>query len=302
MAGALLRSPSALRSTTLKTKKTGGGTTTGTGGTTTGTGGTTTTTTGGTTTTTTTTTAAGYPELTMIPSNFDVNSELVPAWGTGAIPGQDSVVGAFRFICNAGQVLADDPIVYPGQPGKSHLHQFYGNTGANASSTYSSLRTSGSSTCMSPLNRSAYWMPAMLDGKGNVVRPDYVQIYYKRRPVTDPIVSDPANPQYEGKAIPLPNGLRFIFGFNMLNPGDSPTGQAYFNCDGPTAVPGAYSTMAAALDHAGDRDHSRHHCHGHLRRERNHEPARFEPGDLELAVEFRGFSARDFYERQIEDG
>jgi len=233
--------------TTLKTKKTGGGTTTGTGGMTTGTGGTTTTTTGGTTTTTTTTTAAGYPELTMIPSNFDVNSELVPAWGTGAIPGQDSVVGAFRFICNAGQVLADDPIVYPGQPGKSHLHQFYGNTGANASSTYSSLRTSGSSTCMSPLNRSAYWMPAMLDGKGNVVRPDYVQIYYKRRPVTDPIVSDPANPQYEGKAAALPNGLRFIFGFNMLNPGDSPTGQAYFNCDGPTAVPGAYSTMAAAL-------------------------------------------------------
>src|SRR5436309_462607 len=77
--------------TTLRTKKPGGGTTTGTGGTTTGTGGTTT---GGTTTTTTgtTTTAAGYPELTMVPSNFDVNSELVPAWGTGAIPGKDSVV------------------------------------------------------------------------------------------------------------------------------------------------------------------------------------------------------------------
>ena len=39
---------------------------------------TTTTTGGGTTTTTpTTTTASPYPELTMIPSNFDVNSELV---------------------------------------------------------------------------------------------------------------------------------------------------------------------------------------------------------------------------------
>src|SRR5437763_14756788 len=62
--------------TTLKTRKSGGGTTTGTGGTTTGTGGTTTGTggtttgTGGTTTGTGgTTTAAGYPELTMVPSN-----------------------------------------------------------------------------------------------------------------------------------------------------------------------------------------------------------------------------------------
>jgi hypothetical protein len=183
----------------------------------------------------------------MIPSNFDINSELVPSWGTGAIPPKDSVVGAFRFICNAGQVLKDDPIVYPGQPGASHLHQFYGNTGANANSTYSSLRNSGQSSCMSPLNRSAYWMPAMLDGKGNVVRPDYVQIYYKRRPATDPIVADPANPQYEGKAIGLPNGIRFIFGFNMLNPSDSPTGAAYFNCDGPTAVPGHYANLPAAL-------------------------------------------------------
>ena len=107
------------------------------------------------------------------------------------------VVGAFRFVCSAGQLLHDDPIVYPGQPGKSHLHQFFGNTGANASSTYASLRKSGQSTCMSPLNRSAYWMPAMLDGKGNVVRPDHVTIYYKRRPASDPKCS-----------LPKPSGLR----------------------------------------------------------------------------------------------
>jgi hypothetical protein len=95
-------------------------------------------------------------------------------------------VGAFRFICQPGQLLYDDPIVYPGQPGKSHLHQFYGNTAANAYSTYESLRTSGDSTCVSTLNRSGYWMPAMLDGKGNVVRPNFVAIYYKRRPASDP--------------------------------------------------------------------------------------------------------------------
>src|SRR4051812_23909015 len=203
------------------------------------------TTTGGTTTTTTTTpvvpsTAAFYPELSNIPSNFDINSELVDAAAPtsqgdiGGGQGASDPLGAFRFLCNAGQIIADDPIVYPNQPGKSHLHQFYGNTAANADSTYESLRTSGGSTCFSPLNRSAYWMPALLNGAGSVVRPDYVVIYYKRKPASDPTVSDPTNPMYQGKAISLPNGLRFIFGFNMLNPSAPVTGQLWFNCDGPT--------------------------------------------------------------------
>lgn len=184
---------------------------------------------------------------TPIASNFDINTELVPAWGSGKLPDSASpdVVGAFRFLCNAGQLLYDDPIVYPGQPGKSHLHQFYGNTGANAASTYKSLRESGTSTCMSPLNRSAYWMPAMLDGKGNVVRPGTVWIYYKRRPITDPVVSDPTNAKYEGQAVELPNGLKFIFGYDMLT-GKAPTGSLYFNCDGPGATQGHYKDIPTA--------------------------------------------------------
>jgi hypothetical protein len=137
---------------------------------------------------TTTPPPSGSVELASIPSNFDVASELVPAWGNGAIPvsGAPDVVGAFRFICNPAHLAKDDPIVYPGQAGKSHLHQFFGNTAANANSTYESLRTTGQSTCNSPLNRSAYWMPAMMNGKGQVVRPDYISIYYKRRPASDP--------------------------------------------------------------------------------------------------------------------
>ena len=232
---------------TKKSGSTSGGTTTTSGGTTTTSGGSlsgsgTTTT----TTTTTTTNPLGYSELSMIPSNFDVSTELVSA----PIPGSAApdVVGAFRFICNAGQILADDPIVYPGQPGKSHLHQFYGNTTANAYSTYSSLRAAGSSTCMSPLNRSAYWMPAMLDGKGNVVRPDYVSIYYKRRPATDPKCSlTSGDSQAEGNCVPLPNGLRFIFGWDPTGANSAKTGEAYFNCDGPTAKPGVYATIPQAM-------------------------------------------------------
>ncbi len=182
-------------------------------------------------------------ELPEIPSNFDIEAELVPSWGTGAVP-KSAVpddVGAFRFICNAGQLSFDDPIVYPGQPGKSHLHQFFGNTAADANSTYASLRTTGNSTCNSPLNRSAYWMPAMMNGNGQVVKPDYVAIYYKRLPANDPKC------KLQGKAcVDIPRGLRFIFGFDMLNHAAPKTGSGYFNCDGPTGISGHYPTIVAA--------------------------------------------------------
>ena len=154
---------------------------------------------------------------TAIPSNFTVSTTLQAAWGTGAIPAsaKPDVVGAFRFICGAGQLSYDDPIVYPGQPGKSHLHQFYGNTSANANSTFASLRASGDSTCNNmgngtAANRSAYWMPAMLDGKGHVVMPDYVQVYYKRGPTN-------AGECAQNKCVSIPNGVKFIQGFDMAS-------------------------------------------------------------------------------------
>lgn len=194
-----------------------------------------------------TTSSPLLPELSAIPSNFDISAELQASWGTGAIPGTTAPddTGAFRFICNASHLLKDDPIVYPGRPGASHLHQFFGNTEANAHSTYASLRQSGKSTCNSPLNRSAYWMPAMMDGAGSVVVPDFVSIYYKRRPASDPTVSDPTNPRYMGKAVPLPNGLRFVFGYDMLA-GRIAGGNLWFNCDGPTGVQGQYKTITEA--------------------------------------------------------
>jgi hypothetical protein len=128
-------------------------------------------------------------------------------------------MGNFRMICGAGQILKDDPIVYPGQPGKSHLHQFYGNLGANGNSDYNSLRSSGASTCGDPnnpaaVNRSGYWMPAMLDGAGHVVKPEYVAIYYKRLPGNSPQCT-PGDPQFMGICVGIPAGLKFISGYNM---------------------------------------------------------------------------------------
>jgi hypothetical protein len=157
--------------------------------------------------------------LTSITDNFNTQDGLITAsWGIPPSMGSDPS-GAFRMICGAGQVAYDDPIVYPGQPGKAHLHQFYGNLAAGANSTYTSLRTTGNSTCGDPsnpaaVNRSGYWMPAMLDGAGNVVKPEYVAIYYKRLPASDPRCTR-SNPGAEGDCVGIPTGLRFITGYNM---------------------------------------------------------------------------------------
>jgi hypothetical protein len=158
--------------------------------------------------------AASLSGEAVIADNFSTGSGLVAA----TMPAESAdPAGAFRMFCTPGQLLKDDPIVYPGQPGASHLHQFFGNTGTNASSNYQSLRTSGGTTCgnsATPLNRSAYWFPAMLDGAGHVVKPDFLNVYYKRYPASDPACSL-SSPAHLGQCIDLPNGLRYITGYNM---------------------------------------------------------------------------------------
>lgn len=176
--------------------------------------------------------------LLPIPSPFDPNLALTSAgganWGV-AQSAKPDVLGAVRLTCGSAGTGRFDPKVYPGdKTGKSHLHDFYGYVALTPDSTYESVRgapaSEGRSTCnYGPYTaqRSAYWQPAMLDGQGNVIRPDYVTIYYKRRPLTDPIVSDPNNPRYQGKGVNLPNGLFFIFGYDMIT-GKAPTGGVRF--------------------------------------------------------------------------
>jgi hypothetical protein len=119
------------------------------------------------------------PGFDDIASNFTVNDHLDGGFddadcntGTGE--------GKLRFLCIESHLGYNDPIVYPSQPGAAHLHQFFGNTLTNAYSDYSSLRTTGSGTCQGgPINRTAYWYPAMIRPQNNkVVKPSYVEMYY----------------------------------------------------------------------------------------------------------------------------
>lgn len=88
--------------------------------------------------------------------------------------------GQFRVACEFSHFAYDDPLVFPNQPGASHLHMFFGNTDANAYSTADSIRNTGGGTCNgSELNRTAYWVPALFDAQGNVRIPERIVIYYK---------------------------------------------------------------------------------------------------------------------------
>jgi len=137
-------------------------------------------------------------------------------------------VGAFRFICMEGQNNADDPIVAPNNKGGApHTHQWYGNKSGNFASTYTSLRTNGTTTCAGYGNRTAYWKPDMRSGN-KVLRAEYEVIYYKRYPKNSPQCT-PGSPQYVGECMGIPNRLKMIFGYDFIT-GKSPTGAVQFKC------------------------------------------------------------------------
>ena len=56
---------------------------------------------------------------------------------TAAVFGRRVQKAAYSQV--EGQLAKDDPLVYPGQPGVSHLHQFFGNTGTTSGSVAASL-------------------------------------------------------------------------------------------------------------------------------------------------------------------
>lgn len=183
----------------------------------------------------------GFPQLNKVATNFSLSGTLQASWGTGNIPSEQPAidpVGAFRFICKPSHLAYDDPIVFPGQKGRAHLHMFFGNTLADANSDYESLRTTGGSTCNNALNRSAYWIPALLNGRGQVLMPDLISIYYKRLPKSHP------DCQLGKGCIGLPRGLRFVFGRTMSG---GSRDHSYFGCDNPNAADtGRFDTLVEA--------------------------------------------------------
>ncbi|MFK3982822.1 DUF1996 domain-containing protein [Micromonospora sp. NPDC050397] len=135
------------------------------------------------------------------------------------ITGNPVRVAEFNVGCTTSHHNNDDPIVLPGLVGASHNHTFWGNKSTNAKSTAESLRASAPTTCNSPQDRSAYWVPTMMQN-GKVVDPKDVTVYYGSR------LKDPSKTQ------PFPFGFRMVVG-DAKNQVDTPDKQGnHFWCAG----------------------------------------------------------------------
>lgn len=129
-----------------------------------------------------------------------------------------------RINCSLSHMNYDDPIVFPGQKRSTHLHAYFGNTDVDYSSTSASIANSGNSTCTGgTANRSAYWVPAVVDtATRKPVMPwgeNGLQVYYKTgyRGV-------PSN-----EVVNMPAGLRMIAGSaNSTGPQQHVT----YHCEG----------------------------------------------------------------------
>jgi hypothetical protein len=111
--------------------------------------------------------------------------------------------GQVRMWCQYSHMSYDDPIIFPKQPGKSHLHMFFGNTDTDANSTASSITKTGGSTCDGgALNRTSYWFPVLIDSQNNARTPNQMMLYYKTEGIPKP----------PGGYSSIPPGLRMIAG------------------------------------------------------------------------------------------
>ena len=101
----------------------------------------------------------------------------------------------FVSVCGFSHRAPDDPIAFPGSPGKSHDHTFFGNVSTNAASTAQSLRAT-QTTCQRSADTAAYWAPTLVND-GKVIVPLDAVVYYTRRTIV-PVRAFPAGLQIVG--------------------------------------------------------------------------------------------------------
>jgi hypothetical protein len=118
----------------------------------------------------------------------------------------------FNVICGFSHRNNDDPIVFPGAPGKSHNHTFIGNRDVDASTTPESLK-GGASTC-DESDSSTYWVPTLYEGLEPIV-PLAVVVYYTRHT--------------SGPVVAMPPGLKMVAG-NQSAKRPQPKGTVSWSC------------------------------------------------------------------------
>jgi Domain of unknown function (DUF1996) len=98
-----------------------------------------------------------------------------PEQPTVAFPGGPH----YSIGCSISHQNNDDPIVFPGQPGRSHHHTFIGNRTVDAWAMPATLR-GGPTSCSDPGDSSGYWFPSLFVGATSVLPRAAIVFYVKR--------------------------------------------------------------------------------------------------------------------------
>lgn len=182
------------------------------------------------------------------------NLNMLPAAGSDKFLIQENAYttmppggGDFRIECKVSHMSNDDPIVYPNQNGKAHHHTFFGNTSLAYNSDLMNLANVGNSTCRGGIvNRSAYWVPSMVDtATGQPLMPDGGLWYYKSGLIGY------FDPTTAGVRMP-PNGLRMIAGNAKAKNDVEASKHTAFSCrapDGKFVVPNQRTIPACPEGH-----------------------------------------------------
>lgn len=136
--------------------------------------------------------------------------------------------GVFNALCGFSHRAPDDPIVFPGQPGASHLHDFLGNTSTDASSTNDSLVDNPGTTCVRQGEqgfegkpgvprkaRSGYWVPTLYDNGSPIA-------------ATTNLIGYESRLRRFADVQPFPPGFRMIFGTSTGAGPVAPGGQRIY--------------------------------------------------------------------------
>lgn len=116
-------------------------------------------------------------------------------------PASNTNLPEFRADCAYSHSLPDDPIVFPGLPGASHMHSFVGNESVDAGTVSADLTKFTSTTCVPKKDHSSYWVPTLYEADTKKpVETTGFRVYYRN-------LRDNSDGQ-----LPVPTGLRMIAG------------------------------------------------------------------------------------------
>ncbi|WP_213450819.1 DUF1996 domain-containing protein [Rhizomonospora bruguierae] len=142
-------------------------------------------------------------------------------------------VAEFLADCPYSHQLPDDPIIFPGLPGASHMHSFFGSVVTNAYTDLAALQNAAT-TCNPSVDKSSYWVPTLYVNDV-AVQPTGTTFYYLGEGVRDDVIA---------RIQPFPPGLRVVAGnatatgpedntisrWSCLHHGEVNPGKDFVNC------------------------------------------------------------------------